>query len=154
MRAPFNRSTLRAFVIALLATGFAAAAGAEDSSFAVVATLSNVSGEDIYSRVCQGCHMSRGEGAVGAGHYPKLAGDPTLASWRYVAVTVLQGRNNMPAFSAPSQLQWDGPTLHLSDAQVADVVNYLRSHFGNNYKEHVSADDVARLPHPGAGTAP
>jgi mono/diheme cytochrome c family protein len=154
MRAPFNRSTLRALVTALLAAGFAAAADAEDSSFAVVATLSNVSGEDIYSHVCQGCHMSHGEGAVGAGHYPKLAADPTLASWRYVALTVLQGRNNMPAFSAPSQLQWDGPTLHLSDAQVADVVNYVRSHFGNNYKERVTANDIAKLPHPAGGAAP
>jgi mono/diheme cytochrome c family protein len=154
MRVPFNRSALRAFVIALLATGFATAAGAEDSSFAVIATLSNVSGEDIYSRICQGCHMAHGEGAVGAGHYPKLAADAALASWRYVALTVLQGRNNMPAFSAPLQLVWDSPTLHLSDAQVADVVNYVRSHFGNHYQERVTADDVARLPHPAVGAAP
>jgi mono/diheme cytochrome c family protein len=154
MRALFNRSTLRRLVTALFAAGIAAAADADDSSFAVVATLRNVSGEDIYSQICQGCHMSHGEGAVGAGHYPKLASDPTLASWRYVALTVLQGRNNMPAFSAPSQLQWDGPTLHLSDAQVADVVNYVRSHFGNNYKERVTAVDVAKLPHPAAGAAP
>jgi mono/diheme cytochrome c family protein len=154
MRVLLNLSTLCRLVTALIAAGFAAAAGADDSSFAVVATLSNVSGEDIYSRVCQGCHMSHGEGAIGAGHYPKLAGDPTLTSWRYVAITVLQGRNNMPAFSAPSQLQWDGPTLHLSDAQVADVVNYVRSHFGNNYKERVTADDIAKLPHPTAGAAP
>ncbi|HEX2790277.1 MAG TPA: cytochrome c [Steroidobacteraceae bacterium] len=138
----------------LLAAGSAAVASADDSSFASVASLSNVSGEDIYSRICQGCHMPHGEGAVGAGHYPRLAGDPTLASWRYVALTVLQGRNNMPAFSAPPQLQWDAPTVHLSDAQVADVVNYVRSHFGNRYQERVTADDVARLPHPAAGAAP
>jgi mono/diheme cytochrome c family protein len=150
MRAPFNRSMLRPLVTVLIAAAMAAAADAEDSSFAVVATLTNVSGEDIYSRICQGCHMSHGEGAVGAGHYPKLAGDSALASWRYVALTVLQGRNNMPAFCAPSQLQWEGPTLHLSDAQVADVVNYVRSHFGNNYKQPVTADDVAKLPHPAA----
>jgi mono/diheme cytochrome c family protein len=154
MRAPFHRSRLHRLVIALFAVAIAAAADADDSSFAAVATLSNVSGEDIYSRICQGCHMSHGEGAAGAGHYPKLAGDPTLASWRYVALTVLQGRNNMPAFSAPSQLEWDGPTLHLSDAQVADVVNYVRSHFGNNYQQRVSADDVAKLPHPAVGAAP
>jgi mono/diheme cytochrome c family protein len=154
MRALFNRSMLRRLVTALCAAGIAAVAGAEDSSFAVVATLSNVSGEDIYSRICQGCHMSHGEGAVGAGHYPKLASDPTLASWRYVALTVLHGRNNMPAFSAPSQLAWDGPTLHLSDAQVADVVNYVRSHFGNNYQQRLTAEDVAKLPHPAAGAAP
>jgi mono/diheme cytochrome c family protein len=153
MRALFDHSTLRRLVTALLAAGIAGAAHADDPSFAVLATLSNVSGEDIYSRICQGCHMAHGEGAVGAGRYPKLAGDSTLASWRYVALTVLQGRNNMPAFSAPLQLVWDSPTLHLSDAQVADVVNYVRSHFGNNYKERVTADDVARLPHPVVGAA-
>ena len=151
MSAPVNRSALCRLVTTLFAAGMAATAGADDSSFAVVATVRNVSGEDIYQRVCQGCHMAHGEGAVGAGHYPKLAGDPTLASWRYVALTVLEGRNNMPAFSAPSQLQWDGPTLHLNDAQVADVVNYVRSHFGNNYRERVTGDDVARLAHPAAG---
>jgi mono/diheme cytochrome c family protein len=154
MSAPVNRSALCRLVTALLAAGITATAGADDSAFAVVATLRNVSGEDIYQRVCQGCHMSHGEGAVGAGHYPKLAGDPTLASWRYVALTVLQGRNNMPAFSAPPQLEWDGPTLHLSDAQVADVVNYVRSHFGNSYRERISADDVVKLARPAGGGAP
>jgi mono/diheme cytochrome c family protein len=148
MSAPVNRSALCRLVSALLVAGITATAGADDSSFAVVATLRNVSGEDIYDQVCQGCHMSHGEGAAGAGHYPKLAGDPALASWRYVALTVLQGRNNMPAFSAPSQLEWDGPTLHLSHAQVADVVNYVRSHFGNSYRERISADDVAKLARP------
>jgi mono/diheme cytochrome c family protein len=148
MSVQVNRWALCRLVSALLAAGIAATAGADDSSFAAVATLRNVSGEDIYTQICQGCHMSHGEGAAGAGHYPKLAGDPTLASWRYVALTVLQGRNNMPAFSAPSQLEWDGPTLHLSDAQVADVVNYVRSHFGNSYRERVTGDDVAKLAHP------
>jgi mono/diheme cytochrome c family protein len=154
MRALFGRSTLRRLVTTLFAAGIAGAAHADDPSFAVMATLSNVSGEDIYSRICQGCHMAHGEGAVGAGHYPKLAGDAALASWRYVALTVLQGRSNMPAFSAPLQLVWDSPTLHLSDGQVADVVNYVRSHFGNNYQERVTAGDVAKLPHPAVGAAP
>ncbi len=153
MKAPFNRATLCRLFSALFAVGIAATAGADDSSFAVVATLNNVSGEDIYNQVCQGCHMSHAEGAIGAGHYPKLAADSTLASWRYVALTVLQGRNNMPAFGASLQLEWDGPTLHLSDAQVADVVNYVRSHFGNSYRERVSAEDVAKLAHPAPGAA-
>ena len=158
MNAQCNRPTLLRVAVLLLAAGVGAGAAtvtcADDSAFASVASISNASGEDIYSRICQGCHMAHGEGAVGAGHYPKLAGDPTLASWRYVALTVLQGRNNMPAFSAPLQLVWDSPTLHLSDGQVADVVNYVRSHFGNNYQERVTAGDVAKLPHPAVGAAP
>jgi mono/diheme cytochrome c family protein len=132
----------------------AAIARADDSSFAAVATLSNANGEDIYSRICQGCHMPHGEGAVGAGHYPKLAGDPALVSWQFVALTVLSGRNDMPAFGAALGQVWDGPTVHLSDAQVADVVNYLRSHFGNNYKDRVTASQVEKLPHPVIAGAP
>jgi mono/diheme cytochrome c family protein len=31
----------------------------------------------------------------------------------------------------------------MSDAQVADVVNYVRTHFGNAYPGAVSAADVA-----------
>jgi mono/diheme cytochrome c family protein len=31
----------------------------------------------------------------------------------------------------------------MSDAQVADVVNYVRTHFGNSYDDAVSAADVA-----------
>jgi mono/diheme cytochrome c family protein len=154
MKAPVNRSTMRRLAALLLSAGAAAVACADDSSFASIATLSNASGEDIYSRICQGCHMPHGEGAVGAGHYPKLAGSATLASWQYVALTVLGGRNGMPAFSAPADQVWDSPTVHLSDAQVADVVNYVRSHFGNTYKDRVTAGQVAKLPHPGSTAAP
>jgi mono/diheme cytochrome c family protein len=67
---------------------------------------------------------------------------------------VLGRRDSMPAFSAPANLVWDGPTAHLSDAQVADVVNYLRSHFGNPYKDGVTASEVAKLPHPATAAAP
>jgi mono/diheme cytochrome c family protein len=38
----------------------------------------------------------------------------------------------------------------LTDAQIADVVNYVRSHFENAYKSTVTAKQVAALPHPSA----
>jgi mono/diheme cytochrome c family protein len=34
---------------------------------------------------------------------------------------------------------------NLSDSQVADVVNYVRSHFGNSFKGEVKAADVQIL---------
>jgi mono/diheme cytochrome c family protein len=142
-------ATAACLVSGIVAGGLARA---DDASFASVDTISSVSGEDIYSRICQGCHMPHGEGAVGAGRYPRLAGDAALVSWQYVAVTVLNGRNGMPAFGTPLNVQWDSPTVHLSDAQIADLVNYLRSHFGNKYKERVAASQVALLPHPSAVT--
>ena len=31
----------------------------------------------------------------------------------------------------------------LDDAQIAEVVNYVRSHFGNHYQDQVTAEQVA-----------
>lgn len=94
-------------------------------------------GEDgavLYHVVCQGCHMPDAKGAEGAGHYPALAGNPKLASALYPALTVLKGRNAMPPFSAL-----------LSDAQIAAVVNYVRTNFGNQYSDTLSAADIAKF---------
>lgn len=127
---------------------------ADDSSFTSdSAALGNAGGAEIYQHICQGCHMPNGEGAVGAGHYPKLARDLALISWEYAALTVLGGKNDMPAFglTAKGLAAIPGTPFylpHLSDAQVADVVNYVRSHFGNPYKNPVTAGQVAKLPHP------
>ena len=98
--------------------------------------------------------MPQGEGAVGAGHYPKLAGNPKLVSWQYAASIVLGGRNGMPPFGLPADQVQETRTVHLSDSQVADVVNYIRSHFGNNYQATVAAKQVATLPHPDLPGAP
>jgi mono/diheme cytochrome c family protein len=116
-------------------------------SSAVVATAN---GAAIYGKICQGCHMPEAQGAVGAGHYPKLAGDPALASGEFVATTVLRGRNGMPSFGVRVNGEeiFGGATL--SDQEVADVVNYVRSHFGNKYKDKVTVNEVAGLPHPGS----
>ena len=34
---------------------------------------------------------------------------------------------------------------YLTDAQVVEVVNYVRSHFGNEYKDALTQAEVARL---------
>ena len=112
--------------------------------------VASESGADLYGHICQGCHMPAGLGAVGAGHYPKLSGDPALASWQYVATTVLGGRNGMPSFGVRAGGEEVFGAATLSDKEVADVVNYVRSHFGNKYKDKVTVAQVAGLPHPGA----
>jgi mono/diheme cytochrome c family protein len=91
-------------------------------------------GENLYRAICQGCHMPDARGAQGAGMYPALAANPKLASSAYPALTVLQGRRGMPPFAES-----------LSDEQIAEVVNYVRSHFGNSFTDNVTPGDVARL---------
>ena len=91
-------------------------------------------GAALYRAICQGCHMPDARGAQGAGMYTALAGNPKLASAAYPTLTVLQGRRAMPAFGDS-----------LSDEQVAEVVNYVRSHFDNRYADTIRSEDVARL---------
>ena len=90
------------------------------------------SGAGVYQHVCQGCHMPGGTGAIGAGAFPRLAGDARLEQAGYPIARVLNGHGGMPWFSSM-----------LSDAQIADVVNYVRTHFGNDYKDPVTVADVA-----------
>ncbi len=91
-------------------------------------------GASLYRAVCQSCHMPAGQGAQGAGMYPALARNPRVAASRYVASNVLHGRRGMPAFKNA-----------LSDEQVAQVVNYVRTHLGNDYQDPISAADVKSL---------
>jgi mono/diheme cytochrome c family protein len=88
-------------------------------------------GETIYQGICQGCHMAEAQGAEGAGRYPALASNPRLAGAAYVTHLVLRGQKGMPGFGD-----------NLSDQQVADVVNYVRTHFGNRYDGAVTPADV------------
>ena len=153
MRLGFERLPARGLGQVLLAATFATTALADDSSVTSTTGFGKGGGAEIYGHICQGCHMPGAQGAAGAGHYPKLAGDPALVSWQYVALTVLHGKNGMPPFGQrPTGEVMDLLLVNLSDAQVADVVNYVRSNFGNHYKGSITAQQVAALPHPGAAS--
>jgi mono/diheme cytochrome c family protein len=96
--------------------------------------FTEATGEELFASACQGCHMPDGKGAVGAGTYPSLAQDNNLESGGYPVYVVVRGQRAMPPVGAM-----------MSDAQVAAVVNYIRTHFGNQYRDDVSADDVKRV---------
>jgi mono/diheme cytochrome c family protein len=89
------------------------------------------SGEELFANVCRGCHMPDGKGATGAGTYPSLAGNSNLESSGYPVGIVVNGQRAMPPFGAM-----------MDDDQVAAVVNYVRTHFGNDYRDAVTAEDV------------
>jgi mono/diheme cytochrome c family protein len=124
----------RSMPLAILLTGtIAAGTGAQsvDGSFMSPLRFMQRDGEVIYRTVCQGCHMAAAQGAVGAAAYPALANDPKLAAAGYSVLVVVNGSKDMPPFDAL-----------LDDEQIAAVVNYVRSHFGNSYPDTVSPADV------------
>jgi mono/diheme cytochrome c family protein len=135
-----------AAAIALIAaTLVEAPARADSAGIFNPAMLNTNDGRQIYEQICQGCHMPSGQGAIGAGHYPALAKDPALASRQYMALTILEGRRNMPAFGAKHAIAFVGAPMILSEVQIAAVINYVRTHFGNHFKEAVTATEVGEL---------
>ena len=121
------------------------AAQADTAGIFDPATLNTTDGRQIFEQICQGCHMQGARGAVGAGHFPALANNRALASRQYVALTVLTGRRNMPAFGAKHAIGFGGPPATLSGEQIAAVINYVRTHFGNRYSDSITAAEVAAL---------
>jgi mono/diheme cytochrome c family protein len=90
-------------------------------------------GRAVFVHVCQGCHMANARGARGAGAgFPALANNPRLVAALYPITMVEKGHGGMPWFNGM-----------LTDAQVAAVVNYVRTHFGNDYKDVVTPAQVA-----------
>lgn len=108
----------------------AAAASAGDAAFGA-RMLGEASGEQIFTRVCAACHMQDAKGAEGAGRYPALAGNQKLVIGAYPVMVVVKGLNGMPPIGTM-----------LTDQQVADVVNYVRTHFGNKFKGMVKPEEV------------
>jgi mono/diheme cytochrome c family protein len=105
-----------------------------DAASAAPSAVVAESGEATYQNLCAACHMPQGQGAMGAGNYPALASNPRLIAKGYPLYVVMNGRNGMPPMGDM-----------LDDQQVADVINYTRSHFGNSYTDQVTAADVAQL---------
>jgi len=129
----------------MFALSFASAhAGDGGVSMGGPVTFAQQDGAALFRAICQGCHMSEAQGAVGAAAYPALAHNQKLIASAYPVYTVMRGRKGMPALAS-----------YLSDAQVIAVVTYVRTHFGNNYTDKIPADVVkaARAADPGEAGA-
>jgi mono/diheme cytochrome c family protein len=143
MTGSMNRKLTHVLIAGGLALigALAASAGAQSTASPVGADadsantdLSGPTGEELYMRVCAACHMPDAKGAKGAGFYPALASNPRLRSGGYPAYVVVKGMNGMPPLGE-----------EMTDEQVADVVNYVRTHFGNDYQDAVLPADVSAL---------
>lgn len=122
---------------AMAQTSGAQSSGGGDTGGGIVRVPKPVTGEQVYGAVCQACHMADAKGAVGAGTIPGLASNPRMAGAAYPIMVVAGGKGAMPGFSGT-----------LSNAQMAEVVTYVRTHFGNAYAKPVTEADVAKIAKP------
>ncbi len=116
-------------------------------------------GKKVFSANCQTCHQANGLGV--AGQYPPLAGSEfTNGGSRRMAMIVLKGLQGPVTvkgqqFGTAVMQPWDKT---LTDKQIADVMTYERSEWGNSASP-VTAEQIAAMrkelaTHPNSFTSP
>jgi cytochrome c6 len=96
------------------------------------ASAEPVDGKAIFTKNCAACHQATGKGIQGA--FPPLAGSAFVqGAPADVGTVLLKGRGGMPDFSAS-----------LEDEQIAAVLSYVRSSWGNKATP-ISEADISAL---------
>ena len=102
---------------------------------------SAANGKTVYNANCSACHGAAGTGTPGA--FPPLAKNPHVTGDpKYVITTVLNGKTGSLTVNGQTyngqMPAWKGK---LSNQQIADVITYIRSSWGNKASA-VSASDI------------
>lgn len=99
-------------------------------------------GAALYVDNCAACHRTDGVGYKRA--FPSLKGNPVVQTEDATSLIhiVLTGNTTPAVQGAVSNITMPPFGWRLNDQQVADVVNFIRSSWGNSAKP-VSASDVA-----------
>ncbi len=103
-----------------------------------------VPGAQIYLDRCAGCHRSNGNGNGKA--FPALAGNAVLQTANPTsAIHIVLSGGAMPAtITAPSTQTMAPYADVLNDQQVADVVTFIQTSWGNS-GGHATAENVAKV---------
>ena len=106
-------------------------------------TLFSTRGGLAYVQFCSNCHREDGGGV--AGIFPPLVQNPTVSSADPVTLVHITLTGSKTAQTATHQRVWTMPAFaRLSDQEVAEILSFLRSSWGNNAKP-VTPSDVAKI---------
>ena len=102
-------------------------------------------GASLYVDSCAACHKTDGSGYQR--FYPALRGNPVVLADDPTSLIhiVLVGGELPGVKGAPSTITMPAFGWRMNDQQVADVVNFIRTSWGNKSDKQVSAKDVAKL---------
>ena len=108
-----------------------------------VTQTSSPGGQRVYQTYCMGCHQAEGQGIPGT--FPPLAkSDYLMADTGRAIETVLNGLTGPLEVNGQQYHGTMPPMGHLKDDDIAEVLSYIRSSWGNA-EPPVSAAEVASV---------
>ncbi|APA89837.1 c-type cytochrome (plasmid) [Paraburkholderia sprentiae WSM5005] len=101
-------------------------------------------GFNVYQSFCASCHHADGRGVPNA--FPALAGNPSVIAKDTTSLIrlLVEGGNSPATQSGPPRQSMPSFATTLADVEIAQVLTYIRSAWGNN-AQPVTANDVATL---------
>ncbi|MEG3134289.1 cytochrome c [Rouxiella sp. T17] len=102
-------------------------------------------GASVYVDSCAACHKTDGTGYKR--FFPELKGNPVVLENDPTSIIhiVLTGDTLPGVKGAPSNITMPAFGWRLNDQQVADVVNFVRTSWGNTAQDKVTAADVKKV---------
>ncbi len=100
-------------------------------------------GEHVYKANCAACHQLVGQGVVGA--FPPLAKSDYLMADRERAIRVVMHGKSGAVMVNGTQYNGVMPSLQLSNTDIAAVLSYVRSTFGNNASDMITVAEVRKV---------
>ena len=97
-------------------------------------------GQAVYNEYCLACHQSDGSGI--AGMYPPLSQNQYILNKDKLIDVVLNGMSGKIEVNGDIYNNFMVPHSHLSDEELANVISYVRSNFGNDL-EPVTKEEIA-----------
>ena len=108
----------------------------------IIKSDNNIPGQSIYNTFCVSCHQSDGKGD--SARFPPLAGADWVTGDKERLIDLLI--NGLQGEIEVNGLIYDGVMPHhkfLKDEQIADVLTYIRTNFGNQASE-ITTDEVKK----------
>ena len=101
-------------------------------------------GEDVYRSFCARCHRDDGSGVPNV--FPALAGNPSVLTEDTTSLIrlLVEGGNSPATVAGPPRQAMPGFVGTLADVQIANVLSYIRSAWGNN-AQPITTNDVSTL---------
>jgi mono/diheme cytochrome c family protein len=100
-------------------------------------------GKEIYVDFCIQCHGANGKGD--GIKIPPLAGSDWLAKKRKQSIHAVKFGQNGEIIVNKKKFNNNMPPMGLSNQEVADVMNYVMTSWGNKQKKKVTENEVAAI---------
>lgn len=135
-----NSSSSESSASATAAATTAATPASAGQTAASGGTVSAAAGSKVYTANCSSCHQSTGQGV--AGSFPPLAGNPVVTGDASKVVHIVKYglSGSITVDGKPYNGMMPAWASQLSNSDIASVVTYIRSSWGNKASAVTEAD--------------